>query len=80
MFLFFLAQIPLTAMWFARPILRNCNLQTLVVAPTVFLLLLVPQFFPSKAEPTTANNAMPESTIDYMSAGYTPSDASSFSH
>lgn len=68
MFLLFLAQIPLTALWFARPILRHCNLQTLVVAPTVFLLLLVPLLFPSNAKPATPNTSPPESTYRYSSS------------
>lgn len=77
MLLFFLAQIPLTALWFARPIFRHCNVQTLVVAPTVFLLLLVPLFFPSRSEPDAKSRALPETSYRY-SASYQPS--SSLSH
>lgn len=65
MFLLLLAPIPLTALWLARPIFRHCNLQTLVVAPTVILLLLMPLFFPSSAKPNATSRSLPESSYRY---------------
>ncbi|TWT48929.1 hypothetical protein [Botrimarina hoheduenensis] len=74
MFLLFLRYVPAAAFWIAKHAgaisYRNCNLQTLILAPLIVVLLLLPAVFSGgRREPRSSQSTF-ATTVGHTAAGY----------